>query len=143
MAANAFRAKSVSFKSTALAGMTDVSINQSGSANDLRTDASVGVTAVFVDGIAADVTVSTTDLNGAGGANFVVGATGVLAVVAEKRAEGSGAALSGNVTYTADQATVISNSASGATDGIGSAQITFRCSIPTGDSSAIAITVAF
>ena len=139
MAANAFRAKSVTFKSTALLGMTDVSVNQSGSANDLRTDASVGVNAVFVDGIAADVTVSTTDLTGAGGANFVIGATGSLVIVAEKRAEGSGAALSGNVTYTAAQATVISNSASGATDGIGGAQISFRCSIPSGDTDAIAI----
>ncbi len=139
MAANAFRAKSVTFKSTALLGMTDVSVNQSGSANDLRTDGSVGVTAVFVDGIAADVSVSTTDLTGAGGANFVIGATGSLVIVAEKRAEGSGAAVSGNVTYTAAQATVISNSASGATDGIGGAQISFRCSIPSGDTDAIAI----
>ena len=139
MAANAFRAKSVTFKSTALLGMTDVSVNQSGSANDLRTDASVGVTAVFVDGIAADISVSTTDLTGAGGANFVIGATGSLVIVAEKRAEGSGAAVSGNVTYTAAQATVISNSASGATDGIGGAQISFRCSIPSGDTDAIAI----
>ena len=139
MAANAFRAKSVTFKSTALLGMTDVSVNQSGSANDLRTDASVGVTAVFVDGIAADISVSTTDLTGAGGANFVIGATGSLVIVAEKRAEGSGAALSGNVTYTAAQATVISNSASGATDGIGGAQISFRCSVPSGDTDAIAI----
>jgi hypothetical protein len=139
MAANAFRAKSVTFKSTALLGMTDVSINQSGSVNDLRTDASVGVTAVFVDGIAADVTVSTTDLTGAGGVNFVIGATGSLVIVAEKRAEGSGAAVSGNVTYTAAQATVSSNSASGATDGIGGAQIAFRCSVPSGDTDAIAI----
>ena len=137
--ANAFRAKSVTFKSTGLLGMTDVGVNQSGNVTDLHTDAKPGVTAVFVDGIAADITVSTTDLSGAGGANFVIGATGSLVVVAEKRAEGSGAAVSGDVTYSAAQATVISNSASGTTDGIGSAHIAFRCSVPDGDTDAIAI----
>jgi hypothetical protein len=130
-AANAFRAKSVSFKGTAILGITDVSTNETGSATELKTDASATVTAIFVDGIKADVTVTTTDFTRAKG--ITIGDTGALVVTYEIRAEGKGAGA-GNAVATYANAVVISNNPQGATDGNGTASIAFSCSAPGGSS---------
>ena len=134
-AAKAFRAKSFSFKTTALSGVTDVSVEESGSEHILSTDGSHGADAVFVDGIAARMTVTTTDV--AGASAWIPGDTGAAVAVKEIRAEGSGAGT-GNKTATAAQATFISRSSNHQTTGIGSTTITFSCSIPSAATAAIA-----
>ena len=88
-AAKAYRAKTVTFASTAVLGITDVSITDNGSAVDLSTDASPTITAVFVDSIVTDVTVTTTDLDRV--TALAIGGTGALVIVFQLRAEGSGA----------------------------------------------------
>ena len=128
-AANAYRAKTCTYKSTAVLGITDVSITVSGSGTDLMTDASPTVTAVFVDSIAVDVTVTTTDL--ARVSAIHPGDSGSLVVVFQLRAEGSGAGA-GDKTATLSTATVISVSPQAGTNGIGSFAINLRCSGPAG-----------
>lgn len=127
-AANAYRAKTVTF-STAILGVTDISVTQGGSPVDLGSDASATVTAVFIDSIATDVTVTTTDVSRS--STVTVGATGSLAIVYQLRAEGSGAGA-GDKTATMANAVVVSVAPTAGTNGIGSVTITWRCSGPTG-----------
>ncbi len=129
-AANAFRALSLTFAAVAILGIEDVSINDAGEAVNLATDASPTVTAVFVDNIATEVTVRTTDL--AAIASLHPGISGNLVAVFQKRAEGSGAAGSGNKTATLATATIISIAPKMGTNGVGEVEITFRCSGPAG-----------
>jgi hypothetical protein len=128
-AANAYRAKTCTYKSTAVLGITDVSITVSGNQTDLATDASATVTAVFVDSIAVDVTVTTTDL--ARVTALQSGDTGSLVIVFQLRAEGSGAGA-GDKTATLATATVVNYNPQAGTNGIGSFAINFRCSGPAG-----------
>lgn len=125
-AAAAYRAKTVTF-GTAITGIMDVSINDNGSPVDLGTDASPTITAVFVDSIVTEVTVSTTDFSRC--STIAIGATGSLAVVFQLRAEGSGAGA-GDKTCTLANAVVVSCAPQAGTNGIGSWSITFRCSGP-------------
>lgn len=127
-AANAYRAKSVTF-STAVLGVTDISVTQGGSPVDLGTDASATVTAVFVDSIATDVTVTTTDVSRC--STIAVGGTGSLAIIYQLRAEGSGAGA-GDKTATMANAVVVSVAPTAGTNGIGSVTVTWRCSGPAG-----------
>lgn len=133
-AANAFRAKTVTFGGTAILGITDVSTSETGSATDLMTDASAVVTAIFVDSISATVTVSTTDFTRAKG--ITIGQTGALVVTYEIRAEGKGAGT-GNAVATYANAVVTDNNPQAGTNGNGSASITFRCSAPSAGSPVV------
>ena len=126
-AAKAYRAKTVTFASTAVLGITDVSITDNGSAVDLSTDASPTITAVFVDSIVTDVTITTTDLDRV--AALAIGATGSLVIVFQLRAEGSGAGA-GDKTATMANAVIVSITPQAGTNGIGSHQVAFRCSGP-------------
>lgn len=132
-AANAYRAKTVTF-GTAITGITDTSITDNGSPVDLSTDASPTVTAVFVDNIVTDVTVTTTDLSRVSALD--VGDTGSLVIVYQLRAEGSGAG-SGDKTATMANAVIVSITPQAGTNGIGSHQIVFRCSGPNGSTTRV------
>lgn len=125
-AANAYRAKTVTF-GTAITGVSDVSINDNGSPVDLGTDASPTITAVFVDSIVTEVTVTSTDL--ARLSTITIGATGSLVLVFQLRAEGSGAGA-GDKTCTLANAVVTSINPQASTNGFGAHSITFRCSGP-------------
>jgi hypothetical protein len=133
-AANAYRAKTVTFASTPVLGITDTSITDNGSPVDLSTDASPTITAVFVDSIVTDVNVSTTDL--ARVSALDVGDTGSLVIVYQLRAEGSGAGA-GDKTATMANAVIVSITPQAGTNGIGSHQITFRCSGPNGSTTRV------
>jgi hypothetical protein len=133
-AANAYRAKTATFASTAILGLTDVSITDNGSPVDLGTDASPTITAVFVDSIVTDVTVTTTDVNRA--TSLDIGDTGSLVIVYQLRAEGSGAGA-GDKTATMANAVVTSITQQAGTNGIGSVQINFRCSGPNGSTTRV------
>ena len=128
-AAKAFRAKTVTFAATALTGILDVSVNDSGSPVDLLTDASPTVQAVFIDSIVTEVTIATTDL--AASSLLIRGVVGSLVIVFEIRAEGSGAG-SPNRTATFATAVLVSNSSQASATGVGSMSLTFRCSGPNG-----------
>jgi len=127
-AAKAYRAKTVTYKGTAITGINDVSINESGSSVDLTTDASAYVQAVFVDQIAVDVTVNTTDIDRC--ASIVVGDIGALVVTFQLRAEGSGAGV-GDEVATMSTAVCTGKTPQAGTNGIGSVALTFRCSGPS------------
>jgi len=120
---SAFRAKSASF-STAITGVTDASVSESGNASDLETDADSVIKGVVVDGIGVNATVTTTDVNRASAIG--VGSVGSLVIVFEKRADGKGAAASGSKTATIADAVCVDNGVSGQSAGIGSAAIQFR-----------------
>lgn len=132
-AANAYRAKTVTF-STAITGITDVSINDNGSPVDLGTDASPTITAVFVDSIVTEVTVTTTDL--ARVSTLTIGGTGSLVIVFQLRAEGSGAGA-GDKTCTLANAVITSITPQAGTNGIGSHAVTWRCSGPNGSTTRV------
>jgi len=133
-AANAFRAKSVSFGGTAILGVTDVNTGESGNATDLMTDGSSVVTAIFVDSIAGTVTVTTTDFTRAKA--ITIGQTGSLVVTYEIRAEGKNAGT-GNAVATYANAVVTDNNPQAGTNGNGAATITWRCSAPSAASPVV------
>ena len=128
-AANAYRAKTVTYKTVAILGVTDASISEAGSATDLSSDASATVTAVFVDQIATEVTITSTDIGRS--VSNVPGDSGSLVIVYQLRAEGSGAGA-GDKTATLATATLIDKTPNAGTNGIGSVTYKFRCSGPAG-----------
>lgn len=132
-AANAFRAKSMSFAAATKTGIQSLKVKNGGNSTDLTSDASPSVNAIFVDMLVGDVTVTTTDFAGVNG--LVPGDTGALVVNYEKRAEGRAAAGSGTpIVATFANAVVIDIDMDASTTGIGSASVTFRCSNPSGGS---------
>ena len=132
-AANAYRAKTATF-STAILGLTDFSINDNGSPVDLGTDASPTITAVFVDSIVTEVSLTTTDVSRT--STLSIGGTGSLVVTFQLRAEGSGAGA-GDKTCTMANAVITSINSQASTNGIGSVQISFRCSGPNGSTTRV------
>ncbi len=131
-AANAYRAKSCNFASSAKLGVISIETTINGNTTDLNTDAALSVTAVFVDALVADVTVGVTAIDGTTG--LTPGDTGSLVVVFEKRAEGRSPAGSGNLTATFANAVVTSVKSDGPAAGHGSATVTWRCSNPSSGS---------
>ena len=124
-AANAYRIKTATFASTAILGLADASIKDGGSASQLSTDASPWITAVFVDQIVVEITISSTDVARASAVH--AGDSGILAIVFQLRAEGKGAAA-GDKTATCATATLVDVSVKAGTNGIGSVEYTFQCS---------------
>ncbi len=131
-AANAYRAKACSFDGDAKLGVTNIESSLTGNMTDLTTDAIESITAVFVDAIAADVTVDVTAMDGV--VTLTPGDVGPLVVVYEKRAEGRAPAGSGNLIATLANAVVGSVKFTGPGGGHGSASVTWRCSNPNGGS---------
>lgn len=127
-ASNAFVSLSATFDGNSIDGVTDVSASINGTPVDLVTDAETSVESVFVDAIAADVTVTTTAIDEC--SSMQPGDAGSLVIVFQKRAEGRGAAGSGNKTATAANAVLTNITPSAATTGIGSLALTFRCAGP-------------
>lgn len=121
----AYRAKSGSFASNTLNGLTDAQVNQTGSASDLNTDADPVIKGTVVDGIAVEAVVTVTDFSATTNA-IDVGEVGDLVIIYERRADGKGAAASPNKTATLSGAVCVSNGASAQTQGIGSFNLTFR-----------------
>lgn len=127
-ASNAYVALSATFNSGAIDGITDISVSINGSPVDLVTDAETSIETVFVDAIAADVTITTTDISAVTG--FDPGDTNSLVIVFQKRAAGSGAAVAGNSTATFANATLHDISPSASVTGVSSTSLTFRCAGP-------------
>ncbi len=121
-----FRAKTATFASVPITDLTQLTVAQGGNSHDLVGDASADITAVFTDGIATDVTVASNDITFQGNASIEIGDSGTLAVVFEKRAQGRGAAGSGDKTLTLTSAVCTGKHAEAGTNGIGSGTFTFR-----------------
>jgi hypothetical protein len=119
-----YRAKSASFAAAGITGLTDASVEDSGSPTDVESDADPVIKGVVVDGIAVNATVTTTDITKIN--SIAIGTAGSLVIVFEKRADGKGAAASPNKTATIADAVVISKSDQAASKGVGSGSITFR-----------------
>lgn len=127
-ASNAYVALSATFNSGGIDGITDITASFNGSPVDLLTDAETSIEAVFVDALACDVTVTTTDISSVTG--LEPGDASSLVIVFQKRAEGKGAALSGNITGTFANAVITDISPGSAVTGIASTSVTFRCAGP-------------
>lgn len=122
----AYRAKSATFASVSLTPIQQISVKEGGQTTDLTGDAAAAVAAVFVDQIASDVTVESSDIALGNNASVEVGDTGSLVVIYEQRADGKGAAASPNKTLTFANAVLVGKDFSAGTDGKGSFTATFR-----------------
>ncbi len=121
-----FRAKTATYASVPITDLTNMTAAQGGQSHDLVGDASADILAVFVDGIATDVTVASNDIGFQGSASIEVGDSATLVIVFEKRASGRGAAGSGDKTLTLANTVCVSKNADAGTNGIGSGTFTFR-----------------
>ena len=131
-APNAFRAYSVTWKAGSLTTIENVSISQGGQAVDFISDGSAYVSAVFVDNIAADITVVLADFTQTKALS--PGDNGALVVTYQLRAEGKGAAGSGNAVATFSSASLVNIQPDAATGGVGRVTLTFRASAAGGSS---------
>jgi hypothetical protein len=120
-----FVAQSVTFGAVTLTGITDVSTPESGNATTLESDANPFIQGVYVDGIGASPTVSTTDILQATNSAFDIGTKATLTITYQKRALGKGAAGT-NRTVTYPNAVVVSRDPKANTTGKGDASITFQ-----------------
>ena len=133
MAGGAYKYKSVSFSATALTGVQNVDENDTAEAMDKhRADTSACVEAVFLDGVGAQIVVTTTDLSFRD--NWALGAVGALVCVKEKRANGSGATGGADITATYAAAVLVAKGSGAPFQGKGSLVLTFEATDPTGAS---------
>lgn len=131
-AANAYRVKSVTWKATAVTGIVDV--NQTDTNEGVtkhRTDNATTVQAIFLDGIGATVTMTTTNEAIRALAAYALGQTGALVVVRELRAKGIGASA-GDLTATYADACVVSVREGTPIAGRGTIEVTWECVDPAG-----------
>ena len=137
-AANAYRVKSVTWKSSALPGVVDCSESDSTEGvTKHRTDNATAVQSIFLDGIGASITVTTTDLSLRGAANYALGQTGALVVVRELRAKGTGAVAASDKTATYSEATLVSVREGTPIAGRGTLEITWEASDSTNGASVV------
>lgn len=112
-----------------LTSLTDISITETSTPVDHSTDGSPYVEAVYVDNIAVDVTITSTDLDAFNG--FVAGDAGTLVIVGVERLNGSG--TDGSLTATMDEAVLINKGNTIASGGLANVSATFR--VPASDDS--------
>lgn len=133
MASKAHRLKSVTFSSTAITGVQDVQENDTAeSIEKHRADTSLTTEAVFLDGIGAQIVVTTTDLSVR--STWALGAAGALVVVKELRANGTGATGGQDKTATYATAVLVSKALGAPHQGRGTLVLTFEAVDSTGAS---------
>lgn len=96
-----------------------------------RTDNATTTQGVFVDGVGARVTLTTTDLSLRGAAGFTIGKTAALVILRELRANGTGA-QSGDKTHTYANATLVDMGEGIPINGRGTLDLTFEAFDPAG-----------
>jgi hypothetical protein len=136
-ASDTYIIKSVTFKSTALTGVEDVSISESGDVVDSHHDSSVTVTATFIDKIKATVRVTGRNLSFASNSNYGIGANGSLVVVFQKRASGKGVTVGSDKTATFADATLISPTSSASSTDRSTLELEFQCVDPNNTSPCV------
>ncbi len=135
MAGKAYAEKSVTFKSIAITGVQDVQENDTAeSIEKHRADTSVATEAVFIDGVGAQIVVTTTDLSVRGTSGWGLGANGSLVIVSQQRAQGTGAVAAADKTRTYAAAVLVAISAGSPIQGRGTLQMTFEATDSTGAS---------
>ncbi|MBA3588850.1 hypothetical protein [Methylibium sp.] len=133
MAGKAHKIKSVTFSSTAILGIQNVDENDTAEAMDKhRADTSACVEAVFLDGVGAQIVVTTTDLSVR--STWALGVVGSLVVVKEQRANGTGATAGQDKTATYAAAVLVAKGIGAPFQGKGSLVLTFEATDPTGAS---------
>lgn len=133
MAGKAHKIKSVSFTATSITGIQNVDENDTvESIEKHRADTSLCVEAVFLDGVGAQIVVTTTDLSFRD--NWALGAVGALVVVKEQRANGTGATGGADLTATYAAAVLVAKGQGAPHQGKGSLVLTFEATDSTGAS---------
>src|SRR4051812_41268582 len=131
MTSKAYNEKSVTFKSTAITGVQDVQENDTAeSIEKHRADTSATTEAVFIDGVGAQIVVTTTDLSVR--STWGLGANGSLVIVSQQRAQGVGAVGAADKTRTYAAAVLVAMSAGSPIQGKGTLQLTFEATDPAG-----------
>jgi hypothetical protein len=126
-AAKAHLEKSVTWKSSAITGIVDVSETETTEGvTKHRTDNATTTQAVFVDGVGCTVKVTTTDVSIRGASGYTIGSTGALVIVAYQRAEGVGTAAA-DKTHTYGSATLVGIENGLPINGRGSLSLTWEC----------------
>jgi len=133
MAGKAHRIKSVTFSSTAITGLQNVEENDTvESIEKHRADNSLCTEAVFLDGVGAQIVVTTTDLSFR--STWALGTAGALVVVKEQRANGTGATGGQDKTATYAAAVLVAKGLGAPHQGRGSLVLTFEAVDSTGAS---------
>ena len=133
MAGKAHKIKSVTFDATAITGVQNVDENDTvESIEKHRADTSACVEAVFLDGVGAQIVVTTTDLSFRD--SWALGEVAALVVVKEQRANGSGAVGSADLTATYSDAVLVAIGQGAPHQGRGSLVLTFEATDPDGSS---------
>lgn len=133
MASKAHRIKSVSFSATAITGVQNVDENDTVEAIEKhRADTSLCVEAVFMDGVGAQIVVTTTDLSVR--STWALGTVGALIVIKELRANGTGATGGQDKTATYAAAVLVAKGMGAPFQGKGSLVLTFEATDSTGAS---------
>jgi len=96
-----------------------------------RTDNATTTQGVFVDGVGARITMTTTDLSLRGSTGFTIGKTAALVITRELRANGVGA-QSGDKIHTYANATLVDITEGIPINGRGSLELTFEAFDPAG-----------
>jgi hypothetical protein len=131
MASVAYKHKSVVYKSTTITGIQNVEENDT--VEDItrhRADVSLTTEAVFIDGVGCQIVVTTTDLGVR--ATWALGAVGSLVVVAQQRANGSGATGGADKTKTYANAVLVAIRSGAPYSGRGTLELTFEATDPAG-----------
>jgi hypothetical protein len=135
-AANAYRFKSVTWSgpgsATAIPGVVDCKEDDTTEGvTKHRTDNATTTQGIFVDGIGAKITISTTDLSLRGASGYTLGKTGAIVIVRELRANGVGA-QAGDKTHTYASATLVDMTEGIPINGRGTLELTFEAFDTTG-----------
>jgi len=131
-AAATYIIKTVTFKATAIDGLEDVTMGQSGDVVSHNSDGQVVIAATFLDNIKGNVKVSSRNTSLLNVANFDIGSTGALVVTMQKRAAGKGATAGQDKILTCAEATIISTGGNAPHADRGTLELEFECALAAG-----------
>lgn len=129
-AANAYRYKSNTWagsgSAVAIPGVVDAKEQETTEGvTKHRTDNATTTQGVFIDGVGATITLTTTDLSLRGASGYTIGKTAALVITRELRANGVGASA-GDKVHTYANATLVSISEGIPINGRGTLDLTFE-----------------
>lgn len=113
-------------------GLERISFGESGEAVAHGSDGQIAVTAHFIDRIAGQVTITSTNLGKAADAALAIGIAGALVLVFQLRKLGKGAVSGSDKTLTFGQAVVQDKSGDGPDTARSELTVQFACSDPSG-----------
>ena len=125
MASKAYKLKSFTDGTGAITGLTDIQLNETiETITKHRTDTSTTIEAVWLDGVGAQVVVTTTDLSAADARD--IGDTGSVTYVREQRANGTGAVGAADITATLAECILVAKGEGNVHEGEATVQLTYE-----------------